>query len=140
MTIDYPRKRELTGRLLYLGYPVLRNKIEFKRPGKAANKEDWNKFIMATKVSELSYAGKLANQLQFASCYERLIGWLEDGMYREQAQTIKIIIGTMKSFGHSMPIFQCCFSFPGFPQPGVPGCTAFSRELVWSASEPFFFV
>lgn len=71
MTIDYPRKRELTGRLLYLGYPVLRNKIEFKRPGKAANKEDWNKFIMATKVSELSYAGKLANQLQFASCYER---------------------------------------------------------------------
>lgn len=33
------------------GYPVLRNKIEFKRPGKAANKEDWNKFIMATKVS-----------------------------------------------------------------------------------------
>ncbi|KAM7445695.1 hypothetical protein ABFA07_005947 [Porites harrisoni] len=33
------------------GYPVLRSKIEFKRPGKAANKEDWNKFIMATKVS-----------------------------------------------------------------------------------------
>ncbi|XP_048583111.1 intraflagellar transport protein 172 homolog [Nematostella vectensis] len=33
------------------GYPVLRNKIDFKRPGKAANKEDWNKFIMATKVS-----------------------------------------------------------------------------------------
>ncbi|XP_067032279.1 intraflagellar transport protein 172 homolog isoform X2 [Acropora muricata] len=33
------------------GYPVLRNKMEFKRPGKAANKEDWNKFIMATKVS-----------------------------------------------------------------------------------------
>ena len=32
------------------GYPVLRSKIEFKRPGKAANKEDWNKFIMATKV------------------------------------------------------------------------------------------
>lgn len=36
--------------LFFLGYPVLRNKIEFKRPGKAANKEDWNKFIMATKV------------------------------------------------------------------------------------------
>ncbi|KAK2554336.1 Intraflagellar transport protein 172-like protein [Acropora cervicornis] len=33
------------------GYPVLRNKMEFKRPGKAANKEDWNKFIMATEVS-----------------------------------------------------------------------------------------
>ena len=32
------------------GYPVLRNKIEFKRPGFAANKDDWNKFLMATKV------------------------------------------------------------------------------------------
>ncbi|XP_051954406.1 intraflagellar transport protein 172 homolog [Xyrauchen texanus] len=33
------------------GYPVLRNKIEFKRPGMAANKEDWNKFLMATKTT-----------------------------------------------------------------------------------------
>ncbi|KAJ8355794.1 hypothetical protein SKAU_G00185880 [Synaphobranchus kaupii] len=33
------------------GYPVLRNKIEFKRPGKAANKDDWNKFLMATKTT-----------------------------------------------------------------------------------------
>uniref|UniRef100_A0A8B9J8B1 Intraflagellar transport 172 n=1 Tax=Astyanax mexicanus TaxID=7994 RepID=A0A8B9J8B1_ASTMX len=33
------------------GYPVLRNKIEFKRPGMAANKDDWNKFLMATKTS-----------------------------------------------------------------------------------------
>lgn len=32
------------------GYPVLRNKIEFKKTEKAANKEDWNKFTMATKV------------------------------------------------------------------------------------------
>lgn len=32
------------------GYPVLRNKIEFKTPGMAANKDDWNKFLMATKV------------------------------------------------------------------------------------------
>jgi intraflagellar transport protein 172 len=32
------------------GYPVLRHKVEFKR-GRCANKEDWNKFIMATKVS-----------------------------------------------------------------------------------------
>ena len=32
------------------GYPVLKNKLEFKRPGKAANKDDWNKFLMATKV------------------------------------------------------------------------------------------
>ena len=31
------------------GYPVLRHKIEFK-DGKCANKEDWNKFVMASKV------------------------------------------------------------------------------------------
>ncbi|XP_070555163.1 intraflagellar transport protein 172 homolog [Ptychodera flava] len=36
------------------GYPVLRNKLEFKRPGKAANKDDWNKFLMATKMSHSS--------------------------------------------------------------------------------------
>uniref|UniRef100_A0A8C2A3L6 Intraflagellar transport 172 n=1 Tax=Cyprinus carpio TaxID=7962 RepID=A0A8C2A3L6_CYPCA len=33
------------------GYPVLHNKIEFKRPGMAANKDDWNKFLMATKTT-----------------------------------------------------------------------------------------
>ncbi|XP_023687337.1 intraflagellar transport protein 172 homolog [Paramormyrops kingsleyae] len=33
------------------GYPVLRSKIEFKRPGMAANKDDWNKFLMATKTT-----------------------------------------------------------------------------------------
>ena len=32
------------------GYPVLRNKLEFKIPGRAANKDDWNKMLMATKV------------------------------------------------------------------------------------------
>ncbi|XP_056150499.1 intraflagellar transport protein 172 homolog [Lampris incognitus] len=36
------------------GYPVLRNKVEFKTPGKAANKDDWNKFIMATKTTHSS--------------------------------------------------------------------------------------
>ncbi|XP_053566907.1 LOW QUALITY PROTEIN: intraflagellar transport protein 172 homolog [Bombina bombina] len=36
---------------LITGYPVLRNKIEFKQPGKAANKDDWNKFLMAVKTS-----------------------------------------------------------------------------------------
>ncbi|XP_053316583.1 intraflagellar transport protein 172 homolog [Spea bombifrons] len=36
------------------GYPVLRNKIEFKLPGKAANKEDWNKFLMAVKTNHSS--------------------------------------------------------------------------------------
>ncbi|XP_040920859.1 intraflagellar transport protein 172 homolog [Toxotes jaculatrix] len=33
------------------GYPVLRNKIEFSSVGRAANKEDWNKFLMATKTT-----------------------------------------------------------------------------------------
>ena len=33
------------------GYPVLRNKVEFKNTNKVANKDDWNKFLMATKVS-----------------------------------------------------------------------------------------
>ncbi|XP_078506239.1 intraflagellar transport protein 172 homolog [Lissotriton helveticus] len=36
---------------LITGYPVLRNKIEFKQPGKAANKDDWNTFLMAIKTS-----------------------------------------------------------------------------------------
>lgn len=36
---------------LITGYPILRNKIEFKRPGKAANKDNWNKFLMAIKIS-----------------------------------------------------------------------------------------
>jgi len=31
---------------------VLRNKIEFKRPGREANKDTWNKFLMAVKVSQ----------------------------------------------------------------------------------------
>ncbi|XP_076872854.1 intraflagellar transport protein 172 homolog [Brachyhypopomus gauderio] len=33
------------------GYPVLGNKIDFKKPGMAANKDDWNKFLMATKTT-----------------------------------------------------------------------------------------
>ncbi|XP_054675420.1 intraflagellar transport protein 172 homolog isoform X4 [Grus americana] len=33
------------------GYPVLRNKIEFKQPGREANKDTWNKFLMAVKTS-----------------------------------------------------------------------------------------
>lgn len=32
------------------GYPVLRNKVEFKHPGKEANKDSWNAFLMAVKV------------------------------------------------------------------------------------------
>lgn len=33
------------------GYPVLRNKVEFSAAGRAANKEDWNKFLMAAKTT-----------------------------------------------------------------------------------------
>lgn len=47
----------ILGVSFYSGYPVLRNKMEFKCPGKAANKEDWNKFIMATKVRLLVSLG-----------------------------------------------------------------------------------
>lgn len=36
----------------YLGYPVLKSPMEFKRPGMVANKDDWNKIIMAAKVSK----------------------------------------------------------------------------------------
>ncbi|XP_034555797.1 intraflagellar transport protein 172 homolog [Notolabrus celidotus] len=36
---------------LLTGYPVLRNKVEFSPVGKAANKDDWNKFLMATKTT-----------------------------------------------------------------------------------------
>ena len=34
----------------FSGYPVMKNKMEFKNPGKVANKDDWNKYLMATKV------------------------------------------------------------------------------------------
>lgn len=33
------------------GYPVFKNAMEFKREGYYANKDEWNKFLMATKVS-----------------------------------------------------------------------------------------
>ncbi|MPC88399.1 Intraflagellar transport protein 172 [Portunus trituberculatus] len=32
------------------GYPVIRNRLDLKR-GQAANKEDWNKLVMATKMA-----------------------------------------------------------------------------------------
>ncbi|KAK0069568.1 intraflagellar transport protein 172 isoform X1 [Biomphalaria pfeifferi] len=44
------------------GYPVLRNKVEFKNPNKVANKEDWNKLLMATKVS---HSSELQDVLKF---------------------------------------------------------------------------
>ena len=33
-----------------VGYPVLKQKVEFKRGGRCANKGDWTKFVMNTKV------------------------------------------------------------------------------------------
>lgn len=39
--------------LFHSGYPVLKSPMEFKSPGKVANKDDWNKLIMAAKVSSL---------------------------------------------------------------------------------------
>lgn len=51
------KRKVILGVSFYSGYPFLRNKMEFKRPGKAANKEDWNKFIMATKVRLLVSLG-----------------------------------------------------------------------------------
>ncbi|RUS80517.1 hypothetical protein EGW08_011738 [Elysia chlorotica] len=44
------------------GYPVLRNKVEFKNPNKVANKDDWNKMLMATKVS---HSSELQDVLKF---------------------------------------------------------------------------
>ena len=56
----------ILGVSFYSGYTVLRNKMEFKRLGKAANKEDWNKFIMATKV-------RLLVSLGFAFSYQEMV-------------------------------------------------------------------
>lgn len=36
------------------GYPVIRNKVEFGKANKVANKDDWNKLIMAAKVSHVA--------------------------------------------------------------------------------------
>ncbi|GLD49834.1 intraflagellar transport protein 172 homolog [Lates japonicus] len=48
-------------------YPVLRNKIEFSSGGKAANKEDWNKFLMATKTTTVQSAVIFLNYQASAS-------------------------------------------------------------------------
>lgn len=46
------------------GYPVIQNKMVFKQPGISANKEDWNKFYMAAKVS---HSAELQDVLMFIS-------------------------------------------------------------------------
>lgn len=44
------RNTSLFVNLVHTGYPVLRQKVEFKKGSRCANKPDWNKFVMATKV------------------------------------------------------------------------------------------
>ncbi|VDI67558.1 intraflagellar transport protein 172, partial [Mytilus galloprovincialis] len=48
------------------GYPVLRNQMDFKTPGHVANKDDWNKFLMATKVS---HSTELQDVLKFVGAW-----------------------------------------------------------------------
>ncbi|BFY99323.1 hypothetical protein BsWGS_02362 [Bradybaena similaris] len=48
------------------GYPVLKNKMEFKNANKVANKEDWNKLLMATKVS---HSSELQDVLKFIATW-----------------------------------------------------------------------
>ncbi|CAC5423828.1 IFT172 [Mytilus coruscus] len=48
------------------GYPVLRNQMDFKTPGHVANKDDWNKFLMATKVS---HSTELQDVLKFIGAW-----------------------------------------------------------------------
>ena len=37
--------------MLFLGYPVLRNSMEFKVEDRAANRDDWQTFTMSAKMS-----------------------------------------------------------------------------------------
>jgi intraflagellar transport protein 172 len=46
------------------GYPVLRNKIAFKKDNRVANKEDWNRLIMESKMSPSS---EMSDLLAFIS-------------------------------------------------------------------------
>uniref|UniRef100_A0A3P9LP27 Intraflagellar transport 172 n=1 Tax=Oryzias latipes TaxID=8090 RepID=A0A3P9LP27_ORYLA len=46
------------------GYPVLGNNIQFSALGKAANKEDWNRFVMVTKL-QTSHSPECQDVLRF---------------------------------------------------------------------------
>ena len=46
------------------GYPVLNNRVEFKKAGKFANKDDWNKFLLTAKVAKTS---ELQDVIQFVT-------------------------------------------------------------------------
>lgn len=43
--------------LFTAGYPVLRNRVEFKRAGFVAIKEEWARFMMAAKVPVAGLTG-----------------------------------------------------------------------------------
>ncbi|XP_074197923.1 intraflagellar transport protein 172 homolog isoform X2 [Camelus bactrianus] len=71
---------------LITGYPILRNKIELKRPGKAANKDNWNKFLMAIKVRE----GRLRD------------GDSENSTLEEPPPTTRRVGGAVKKAGQAL--------------------------------------
>jgi len=68
----------------HTGYPVLRNKVDFKRQDKAANKEDLNRIVTATKVTESCLQMSLVCFAQFsewqfitsATCCNSGVPWL----------------------------------------------------------------
>jgi len=51
---------------LIVGYPVLKNKLEFKRQGKAAIKDVWNKFLMTVKVT---HSAELQDVMKFIGAW-----------------------------------------------------------------------
>ncbi|EDV25844.1 uncharacterized protein TRIADDRAFT_24195 [Trichoplax adhaerens] len=61
-TLIDPNTEEVYLPCVITGYPVLQNKIDFKKPGKAANKDDWNKFVTSAK---LPYNTECQNVRQF---------------------------------------------------------------------------
>lgn len=73
------------------GYPILRNKIEFKRPGKAANKDNWNKFLMAIKVREGGLKGE--GKQRSNEREKRPRGWV--GLLRRRMPALSSSAGTL---------------------------------------------
>ena len=53
--------------------------MEFKAPGKAANKDDWNKFLMATKVEtgerELKLSDSVVFKVRKNECFHLVLGF-----------------------------------------------------------------
>ena len=49
------------------GYPVLRGEVVFKGSSSVANKDDWNVFVMARKVSHSVECQDVLNYLQLSA-------------------------------------------------------------------------